>query len=362
MATQELALSAKLILDTATTLDTTEFQERFKADPTLPGLHPLAKAFAYGELDKASRRLTKKLIRSALQTCWLYYVPAVENVGSNNNPEHEETEYVAHKIGLCEFWSQGLLHWIDDRYSGRFGSVSFQDIKRSILTDTDLTLPGTLFSLWMRHNRLRPSAYITDDGDCSGTIGFNLVRIGPFLVGSQTIDVSSVHEVEIDGAGTKFGDLVLDEEGDDNVCWLNLLSEEQAQVLGIPENKTPSSHNTDDSEPYPAWVDRKWARKNGWISIDDLEDSYSSGNISPKRISFLIGQDEIWAPQPPNSYPSEEEEEEFEGPPTPSLFAWEVKVDDASVNGTLAMVLGKISQIVAHVYGVRTAVPPHPAP
>lgn len=35
LVTPELALSAKLILDTATTLNTSEFQERFKADPSL---------------------------------------------------------------------------------------------------------------------------------------------------------------------------------------------------------------------------------------------------------------------------------------------------------------------------------------
>ena len=109
-------------------------------------------------------------------------------------------------------------------------------------------------------------------------------------------------------------------------------------------------------------------QKNGWFSIEDLEDFYTQGSISPKRTSFLIAQDENWAPQP-RDYPWPEEDEEAErykdelesDPPKPALFAWEIKVDDVSVADTLAKVLSRIKQLVTTGYSDRAAAPPSPS-
>ncbi len=350
LVTPELALSAKLIMDTATTLATSEFQDRFKADPSLPGLHPLAKACAYLELDNAAKHLTKELINSALQTCWLFYVPEVEDEGIEINNKMDaienvtEIENVTHAIGLCEFESTGTLYWGSAQYSEAMGSVSFKEAHNDLL-EIDLLQPAALFSLWKQHNPLGPNGSIDDSGCYIGTIEFQLVRIGSVPVVCSKIDIESTGEVDFDDSGALFFD------DDENFCWLNLLSQEQARMLGIPENKKQKSEGTGKSKKYPAWVDRKWAKENGWFSTDDLENSYSEGRISPKRISFLIGQDENWAPQP-LYYPRPEEDAEFyeeepeADPPTPALFAWEIKIDDASVVDTLANVLAKVKKLV----------------
>lgn len=387
LVTPELALSAKLILDTATTHNTSEFQERFKADPSLPGLHPLAKAFAYMELDNASMLLTEELINSALQTCWLFYVLEFEK-GYDGPAFIAEIENVTHAIGPCEFESTGTMKWPIYEYYGTVSAVSFKEAEKSNLVNTDIIQPAALFNLWKQHNRLTPNCYLNDGmayvfgRDFIGDIEFHLVRIGPFPVGRQTITVSDFDGNSVDDDGTEFGRLVMGEdldfdededdylELDDKICWLNLLSQEQARTIGIPENNHPSSRDADDSGPYPVWVDRKWAKKNGWFSIEDLEDSYSQGSISPKRISFLIAQDENWVPQD-LSFPGEEEEDEEEDEdedeeleaiyPPPALFAWKIKVDDVSVDDTLAKVLSKIKVLVAKSDNDGATVPPIPA-
>lgn len=309
-------LTRQLICDPAAGLLDPELAGVLEANPTLKGVHPLARARAL--LHLAPERLTPSLVRTALKTCWVAHDP--RNGSKRRKGVHRE-EIVTHAIGPCRFYSIGRLQYYTaqpyELRARRLGMVQLAKIR-----DADAATAAVLIRLWNHDRRFTPDCRIRSSGEYLGSMEHYLESIGSIPVSDVWIGIESTGEIDHSG---------LDEEGCrlrgrelSEFCWLHFLTEQEARQLGVPTQDVPrDEHSVPTSAPaqavqperededdwadskskvrYPDWVDPQWADKHGWINLDDLEWSYAKGEERPDVLMLLVGPNVSWWPEDPSA-------------------------------------------------------------
>lgn len=279
-----------------------EFVAMQRRNPGLRGLHPLARARAL--LHCAPGKLSKSVVKAALETCWISH-DALIDIESEEN--FERTEQVEYSLGPCTFLATGQMLYcripLDKVRSMRLSMVP----PKSIAT-ADFLSPSTLAWLWRFEPRHRPLCCISDGGDMLGAMSHRLIAVGGLELEGPEISVGYTGEAEISEQTDAYSPTeVWDEDADClRICWLHYLSEGQARDLGIAISRRVErdSESSPARRPYPDWIDSPWADMHGWILVDALEDAYRNGDEVLEKLSFLVGPDASWAPPVP-----EEEEE-----------------------------------------------------
>lgn len=298
-------LTKLLILDPEAGIATPEFVAAQQRDPALEGLHPLARARAMLHCDP--RKLEEHLVEAALETCWLSHDADLEG-----EDPYQRSEEVRHSIGPCEFLSAGHSLYIrvpDDKVrSTRLSRLPLTSIARA-----DLRSTASLVGLWRDETGHRPFCYISDSGEQLGGMSHRLVSIGGLPVDGPEIHVEYSGEEEIHGLTEEYEPAEVDDGSSLSFCWLHYLDEAQARQLGIARDRPVRSKARSSGKlpKYPDWVDPRWARRHGWIRVEDLEESYRNGEEILESLSFLVGPDSGWRPPEP-AWEDEDWDEELE--------------------------------------------------
>lgn len=146
-----------------------------------------------------------------------------------------------------------------------------------------------------------PSAYPTDSGEFLGTLAYTLTSINDLAIAGPTLQDSKIEsdwENLSEEYEQRYPDIARwDDEG--QLCWLHYLDADQAATLGIAAS---SEDAIGDNPDYPAWVPKGVSKEEleaTWISPDDLQESYSVGELSVQRSTeawFALGCGSDWYP------------------------------------------------------------------
>lgn len=158
-----------------------------------------------------------------------------------------------------------------------------------------------------------PKAYPTNNGEFLGFISYRLRTINGINIDGPEYDYNEGEDAW-DGLSDEFSQRFpgTRSDCDGKMCWLHYIDSETALQLGISAEGDNAIGNNPD---YPAWVGKRVSKKQldaTWISPDDLQVSYSKGELlihESNEACFLIGFGADWDP---SLLSKEGEEEEFD--------------------------------------------------
>jgi len=305
-----VALNAELLRDPAAIPGHPLVKSLAQRDPELGFLCPLVRALV--EIENGSCAVATA--QAALVTCWLVDDSAVnkpEDWEAGNNLE--VVEIVEHHITAdfqgtpipLRFLSEADLLYCSEEYKDHITAATAADL---LIQQDGLALLNTPKALvnWLIKQAGDPVGEPEGEDEPLCTIRYRLVGIGGVEVAGPAL-VNGYHEITLEELN---GD---DQQRpyDEGFCWLHALTNSQAEQLGIATiSATPGSPESDTPPPYPSWVSQDGDAEGCWLTADQLQQSYASGQRlrpggRPIRLELGCGLD--WDPRHDSEQFPEEE-------------------------------------------------------
>ena len=293
-------------------------------DPSLAFLCPLAKAIYLIQ----TNRLDQVDAKQALSTCFL-----IDDTFSGDclatyswGDDYEcagVSEEVSHSIemDLCGnsyklgFRSTGGITWHQPFWDDYLREIKPMNWRIDLLNDEKSSeFFEDIFHQLDSKAQKAPRAYPEDEGEEIAGVEYTLVKINELAVGGPTFYNDKCLK-EWRGLSRIYLQRYPNTTGDDEgqMCWLHYIDETQAKLLGLHYGNA-FAHETE----YPKWIPGSALLEElelTWISPDDLQESYSRGDLLDIQKStsawFAFGSGRDWRPGQ-NCFNDDELDEEIE--------------------------------------------------
>lgn len=170
-----------------------------------------------------------------------------------------------------------------------------------VLLDEPLRFNEEIFRSLDSEANTGPSAYPTDRGEFIGTVTYSLTSINGVGIEGPTLQDSKI-ESSWDNLSEAYNQRYPEQANSDRegqMCWLHYLDAPQADMLGISASEGNAIGENSD---YPGWVPKTTSDEEleaTWISPDEMQESYSGGEMSVEESTeawFALGCGADWYP------------------------------------------------------------------
>lgn len=280
--------------------------------PDLNFLCPLAKAIYLVETNRAKK--VDPLI--ALDNCLAVDYTFSGYPGFDDHAEVSEevthfieTEFCGKKITLGFESSGNMTHFTS--FWSEYLRVEWGTKWPLELLEQPAEFIEELFNKFKRGiKNATPEAFPTDNGEFLGSLSYTLRTVNGINIDGPEYTYCN-GEDNWDGLSEEFSQRFpgTRSDCDGQMCWLHHIDAETALQLGISAEGDNAIGNNPD---YPAWIGKTASKKEleaTWISPDDLQESYSKGELfiqESTEACLLIGFGADWDP----SLLSEEDEDD----------------------------------------------------
>ena len=307
----DILLLNKAILENPSGASTNELLGLLEIeDPDLKCLCPLARAIYRSE----TGRLTKACSAEALQATWCIddsFASDTSWTGSQAQVREKVLHTIAIKInsrtislGFCS--STEMTHY-SEFWSDYVRAVSADDWKLAKESASAESLERMFSRLDEQSTESRPQGYPTDSGTFIGISSYQLVSIDGIPVEGPTYH-DSYHEQWWEGLSDEDQDNEGNEDELGGFNWLNYLSQDQAEQLGLA---AAGDGAIGPDRGHPEWAPRSLIEEGSeatWISTRMIYESYSQWalQVDPSTCGYIaLGCGAGWDP---TSNPNERNE------------------------------------------------------